>query len=147
MEMKTCSVCKKHKQLTDYFKDKSQPSGYMYRCKKCDMKKSTNYQRESGYNRKPKRLNTNSKRRAKSKVANAVKRGVLPRASELSCSDCGGKANHYHHESYARDKWLDVVPLCTRCHSNRHSPSPDKLQPVFDSVNQPNKPNQPGKPG
>lgn len=27
----------------------------------------------------------------------------------------------YHHWSYAEERWLDVVPLCDRCHSGVHT--------------------------
>lgn len=57
---------------------------------------------------------------AHSAVNNAVRRGKLPKASTLSCANCGLTADHYHHWSYEREHWLDVVPLCMKCHHKLH---------------------------
>lgn len=59
-------------------------------------------------------------KRAASTVGSAIRRGDLPPAKAMPCHDCGGRAEHYHHESYDRDKWLDVIPLCAACHDRRH---------------------------
>lgn len=61
------------------------------------------------------------KRNAKRAVAHAVKTGRLPPALSLKCNRCDSIAGHYHHNSYARDKRLDVEPLCTKCHATHHN--------------------------
>jgi hypothetical protein len=53
---------------------------------------------------------------AKAAVQRAVKKGALPHISEQECSGCGDVAREYHHESYAKEHQLDVVPLCKMCH-------------------------------
>jgi len=53
-------------------------------------------------------------------VRDAIKRKQIKPAKKCKCADCGQKAEHLHHESYAPEKWLDVVPLCRSCHRKRH---------------------------
>lgn len=55
--------------------------------------------------------------KAKQKVNNAVKGGELPHISTQKCAECGEQAKEYHHESYAENKRLVVVPLCKKCHA------------------------------
>ena len=58
---------------------------------------------------------------AKAEVAKAVADGVLPRVGTHTCQHCKEvPAQHYHHESYAREDWLNVVPLCASCHRQHH---------------------------
>jgi hypothetical protein len=61
--------------------------------------------------------------RAHAAVAAAVGSGRLAPASARMCEDCGETAAIYHHHAgYAQPNWLDVVPLCSRCHIGRHGP-------------------------
>ena len=60
--------------------------------------------------------------RAHVAVAQAVQVGRLPEAASLPCADCGGRADRYHHHSYAPEDWLDVTALCASCHVRRHRP-------------------------
>lgn len=122
MEIRKCNICKQIKPLSEFYKDSSCAGGHAYRCKICDKKKGTRWARESGYDRKEARRNRdNPQRQAKSEVKSQIERGKMPRASECQCADCGQQAAHYHHESYAKDKWLDVIPLCVSCHRKRHA--------------------------
>lgn len=55
--------------------------------------------------------------KAGNKVINEVRRGRIPKARDLKCSNCGRQAVHYHHhKGYEKEHWLDVIPLCGRCH-------------------------------
>lgn len=59
---------------------------------------------------------------AGSAVNKAVHEGRLPRVSTHTCERCQeAQAQHYHHEDYAPEHWLEVVPLCVRCHKQRHA--------------------------
>lgn len=58
---------------------------------------------------------------ARKRLWDAVRRNGFPRPTEHKCADCGQPAQEYHHESYEREHWLDVVPLCRECHRSRHS--------------------------
>lgn len=51
----------------------------------------------------------------------AVKDGIIPRISTQKCQECGNQARHYHHWSYEKEHWLDVIPLCFYCHIEVHS--------------------------
>lgn len=61
-----------------------------------------------------------AQRKARMYVFRQIRKGNLPHVSTRACADCGAQATQYHHESYERDRWLDVVPLCTACHKARH---------------------------
>ena len=56
-------------------------------------------------------------------VREAIKRKEILPARKCKCAGCGKKAAHLHHESYAPDQWLAVVPLCRSCHKLRHMSS------------------------
>lgn len=51
-------------------------------------------------------------------IVRAVKQGMKP-ATAFICADCGqAQAEEYHHyKGYAKEHWLDVVPLCLPCHA------------------------------
>ncbi len=53
-------------------------------------------------------------------LSNAVKLGKLPPARNLICCQCGAQAEQYHHWSYAPEHWLDVIPVCVKCHREIH---------------------------
>lgn len=55
--------------------------------------------------------------RAHGRVASAVARGLLPRASTLTCVDCGRQAQVYDHRDY--DKPLAVDGVCRSCNTKR----------------------------
>lgn len=56
-------------------------------------------------------------RQARIAVMHAVSRGKLPRVKTLACARCGQPAKEYHHhKGYAQEHWLDVEPLCKKCH-------------------------------
>lgn len=59
------------------------------------------------------------KRKAHQAVKRAVDRGEILPAAQQYCS-CGRTGFVLHHESYDKDKWLDVEPLCYWCHRDRH---------------------------
>ena len=48
-------------------------------------------------------------------------------AKTLQCS-CGQQAKHYHHhKGYTKKHWLDVIPVCTKCHSIIHLKEKDNV--------------------
>lgn len=54
-------------------------------------------------------------------VNNAVRDGKLPRLNTLLCSYCTNPAQQYHHhKGYAPEHWLDVLPVCIKCHKKIH---------------------------
>ena len=70
------------------------------------------------------------KSRAQNAVDKAVAEGTLPHVSTHQCQECGVEAQHYHHESYAREDWLNVIPYCARCHRQRHVEMRIKADPL-----------------
>lgn len=59
----------------------------------------------------------------------AVAAGRLPSAKSRPCTDCGqvwvrGLSRHEydHHLGYAPENWLEVEPVCSKCHKKRDSP-------------------------
>lgn len=51
-------------------------------------------------------------------VKNATKNGLLSKAADKLCEECGSPAQDRHHEDYAKP--LEVNFLCRRCHKGRH---------------------------
>ena len=65
------------------------------------------------YNRKPITPRAASHRI----VTLAVKAGIIKRASDMTCADCGCSATEYDHRDYMKP--LDVDPVCRKCNRNR----------------------------
>ena len=84
-------------------------------------------------------------RRPENNVADELKRAAvaavhaavwqhktLPPASTRQCAECGQKAQSYHHYlGYEPDHWLDVIPLCTRCHRKSEWKAIKERGPVY----------------
>lgn len=66
-------------------------------------------------------------------VRRAIAAGQLAPLAERLCKDCGAAARNYHHfAGYEREHWLDVEPLCCRCHKAHHA-RPRKIKPAKPS--------------
>lgn len=50
-------------------------------------------------------------------VTLACRQGVIKRAKEMACVDCGRPAAHYDHRDYSKP--LEVEPVCGKCNSLR----------------------------
>lgn len=46
----------------------------------------------------------------------AIKAGKIPRPNTLQCHYCPAQAKDYHHTNYTPEHWLDVIPVCRKCH-------------------------------
>jgi len=56
--------------------------------------------------------------KARHAVSNAIRDGKIPRPDTLHCYCCKEKAEQYHHwNGYEPEHWLDVWPVCIKCHS------------------------------
>ena len=144
--VKRCSQCSQVMPLHDFYDDPRKNDGKRSECKKCACEVTYAYRKtERGrivqatakvkYRNKPESKTIHAKymrdarmarrwidhERARKHVWDAVRRNGFPRPTEHVCADCGAPAQEYHHESYEREHWLDVVPLCTRCHKRRHN--------------------------
>lgn len=132
---KRCSKCHDVKPLDDFHKNKAHSDGRANYCKECT-KKNCKKQYHSGkprYSNDTSRVRHNTetaqykknnpiKARAQDTVKRAVQSGKLPKVQTLQCTHCGRMATSYHHWSYEREHWLDVVPLCHSCHMKIHFP-------------------------
>ena len=50
-----------------------------------------------------------------------VRIGKIPYPYTLECVECGKQAQQYHHyKGYAKEHWLDVEPVCIKCHAILH---------------------------
>ena len=146
IKMKTCTKCHQEKELTEFYPDRTSHSskgGYKPHCKICQKKQHKIYlQSEQGKaivkayskteiskarqnrycQRHPER------RKAKAAVFCAIQAGKLPRPDTLQCLCGNHKAEQYHHHrSYAKEHWLDVVPVCKKYHTNIHT-NPELLE-------------------
>lgn len=58
------------------------------------------------------------KERAHRAVHKAISSGRMLPARQRICDHCGQPSTAYHHyKGYASEHRLDVIPLCTRCHT------------------------------
>jgi hypothetical protein len=65
------------------------------------------------------------KDQARLAVRNEVRAGRMPRVATLFCK-CGAQAaNYHHHNGYDREHWLDVIPICKKCHTQEHFMPPE----------------------
>lgn len=55
---------------------------------------------------------------ARAAVRRAINKGILPKVSTLTCSNCNvNQAIHYHHHAgYDKANRLNVMPVCQDCH-------------------------------
>ena len=113
-----CRKCQKHKELKEFWKDKSRASGVCSICKDCyrnsdygDVKRK--YLRE--YMREYVKLEKNQQKLSARKITKqAIKSGVIV---EKGCESCGKKAEA-HHKNY-RDPY-DIKWLCDLHHREEH---------------------------
>lgn len=63
--------------------------------------------------------------RATAKVNYEIRCGRLPAPSTTTCKYCPAQAQQYHHYlGYDPEHWLDVEPVCRKCHTAiHHTPS------------------------
>ena len=139
--MKTCSVCKKERLLSEFSKAHWVKGGLDCRCKKCRAEYYQSHKAETAaagkaYSqtaagkkkrreaKRKYRLDFPSKAKAHQKLANAVRHQRL--GSFSCCESCfQEKPVDGHHEDY--DKPLEVIWLCRGCHTKRHLESREIL--------------------
>ena len=117
--MKQCSICKEHKPLDLFYKDKYTVSGFDHRCKECakarvkkERNPESNRQRASTY----RKINP-QKVQARNKIHYHVKVGNIIRPN--ACETCGAECKpHAHHCDYSKP--FDVMWLCKPCHFKWH---------------------------
>ena len=134
--MKTCFKCNEAKPLSEFYVHKAMGDGHLNKCKACtkndvmlhrslNLDKIREYDRDRGKlphrkanaDRVSKAWMKEDSRRgvAHSKVARAIRNGLLTKAP---CIVCGSDKSVAHHEDY--DKPLDVIWYCQIHHKERH---------------------------
>lgn len=62
--------------------------------------------------------------KAQQAVKRAIKKGKLPHPGTLQCHYCPNQAKDYHHwHGYEPEHWLDVIPVCKKCHNKTYGKS------------------------
>lgn len=117
-------VCRKQYRQTEKDKEiRRRASRKYYRTKKGKAKQRIYQQSDKGREVALKAANKYSishpeRIAARHAVRQAIKDGQLPHPDSLQCS-CGEPAKQYHHhKGYAPEHWLDVIPVCRKCHDN-----------------------------
>jgi hypothetical protein len=130
-----CFKCGVEKPLTYFYKHPKMSDGHVNKCKVCNKKDNVEnraskveYYREFDNNRAEKHRHkipgkyakeNPEKRKAHNAVSNALRDGRLVKAS--ACEHCGEERKLIgHHHSYAEEHRLDVVWVCSPCHSVEH---------------------------
>jgi hypothetical protein len=140
VECWNCHNCKEWLPKDNFYKDARSPNKIKSNCKKCHVKitmktrdpinhriKTREWQRSSGYARRPEVMERERKRneRRKDSIENkcrnilndAVSNGIIIRPDK--CSECNANKNiQGHHWSYYRP--LEVKWLCPLCHAAEH---------------------------
>jgi hypothetical protein len=133
---KMCGKCKKIKPLSDFFlKTKQSKDKYQYQCKECCKKQGEKYRQEHNedinkhqreiYNTvlgkeiyKRKHEKCIEKRKAQYAVQGAVRSNKIQPAKNYICVVCNTNQakDWHHHKGYDKENWLDVIPVCGKCH-------------------------------
>lgn len=143
--LKKCTRCGQVLPFADFYEDRRKLDGRREVCKSCHIAVTSEYRKTEGHEvflRAKRRYNSqpeNKRKRAeymraqrasavwadqeaaRHAVNAAVANGAMPPARNVQCADCGRPAQEYHHESYEQVRRLDVVPLCAKCHKQRHA--------------------------
>lgn len=140
---KVCTICKLEKNLMEFSVGKRSKFGRRPYCKKCDAEQYRkwyveNKEKKNAHSRQHFRNNREqyiknvlrwksenlNRAKAHAAVNRAIRRGSIVRP--LTCSKCNQPGPvEAHHDSYAPDKWLDVVFLCRSCHKRLHAENPN----------------------
>jgi len=133
---KKCCTCKQVKPVSEFYKKPDRKDGFRTSCKNCEKAYRQTPQRKVAVKRywKSKKgkitIRHNQlkhiakfpeRRKAKDAVHHAVEAGKLPYPKTLQCSYCPKQAEEYHHPNYKPEHWLDVIPVCRKCHIKIHN--------------------------
>lgn len=142
--MKTCIKCYQDKELTKFHKNKPSKDGHLNTCKICQLNITTEYNKKYRQTKQSKirqrkyaqryrqsekgkiaqrnfRIRHPECIKAGNAISNAIRDGKLTRSDTLQCNYCSNLAEQYHHhKGYKNKYWLDVVPVCKKCHTKIH---------------------------
>lgn len=140
--MKKCTLCKKEKENSGFYKCKTRRDGLNTRCKKCisiitilhyhkNKERILRLSKERYNNNKEYYIKKAIKRKKlfpeQIKANKAVHRATVSgKLKRLPCEVCGKKETEGHHESYKKEDWLNVRWLCREHHMKEHRKWKDK---------------------
>lgn len=119
-----CTLCKKVKPFTEFYRDKSRALGFIFRCKPCERnrtadRKPSKQTREKGAMRARSRVRDANRKRAGDLLRAAVKSGKVVKWPACAVPECNRTNLHGHHVDY--DQPLSVVWLCASHHRLVHT--------------------------
>lgn len=128
--LKWCSICRNFKPLHLFNNDADKIDGKNYCCKDCGRKKDrARYKPIPREQWKPRGFDVHpprdgDKQQARNRVNREVRKGKLPHAQTVPCTDCGhigsDRLHEYdHHLGYAAINHLAVECVCVPCHNKR----------------------------
>lgn len=113
--LKLCRKCGETKSLSSFSKSKTTKDRLHTQCTRCKNLGRNHTEMSRKY-----RERHRDRHRARCEVWREIGRGVIPKAKELACVDCGLPAKRYdHYRGYEREHWLDVQPVCITCCTTR----------------------------
>jgi len=127
---KWCSTCRNFLYRDSFNNDGGTIDGKDKKCKSCSRAKDRRrYKPVPIDQQKPRGLavyppTDGDKRQARNRINSRVKRGILPRAQTIPCTDCGHIGTNIPHEydhylGYAAINHLQVQCVCFPCHRKR----------------------------
>lgn len=130
--MKYCPVCEVTKSKSEFFKNRSKPDGLGAYCGLCSIIFQSKYSKSKEGKKKIKEYRASAhgkevrhkcekrypqRKKARRAITYLVEMGKIKPAKELACNVCTRPAAEYHHHNgYASEYALDVIPLCIECH-------------------------------
>lgn len=144
MTKKHCPRCEQDKSTCDFYKSRNHSDGLQSWCTVCTQEYLRNYrqceenkQRQLEAHRRHRKCAKYAKThkqaakkqclrhpdriKARQAVNNIVDTGKLAPAKTSECVHCGEQAAYWHHwAGYAKEHWLDVIPLCSNCDRKAH---------------------------
>jgi hypothetical protein len=131
--VKICSKCKAEKARSEFGQNRRNPDGLHHHCKACRRRYTAatkDEQRARGrayYARhreaqrermRDYRAANREKVAARNAVRTALRNGTM---TKLACEACGvNERTEAHHDSYTKERRLDVRWLCPACHAAEH---------------------------
>jgi hypothetical protein len=128
---KWCGGCRQWHPRTSFSRDRTRGDGLSKWCRDYSSARAKAIYRprprpESGRRYVPAR--NGDGRQARRRVNYLIDAGILPRPSDVPCTDCGhvwteGERRHEydHHRGYAPEHHEDVEAVCTTCHRRREA--------------------------
>lgn len=134
MQRKMCRKCNRLLNRDHFYARNHRKEYIQGYCRDCKRAMAREWYEQNRERLKP-------RQKARDAVMIAVRSRRIPRPDELSCTGCGKPGQQYHHYlGYEREHWLDVIPVCRRCHRSFDEKAADAIQqpPLEEKIQQQN---------